>query len=897
MKKIYSSLRFFVITVPFIFTKQSSLYAQICTGSLGDPVVNVTFGSGANPGPMLPSGTTTYTFTSSICPNDGSYTIVNGTFGCFGNSWLTYNEDHTPGDVNGYMMLVNASVNPGVFYVDTVKNLCANTKYEFATWLTNVILPTSCNGVPNKPKLTFNIETTAGVVLSTYNTGDISETSNPVWKQYGFFFTTPAASSTVVIRITNNAPGGCGNDLALDDITFRPCGPTVTAASANSNQSVIDICNGDTAAIALSATVSSGYTSPAYQWQLSTDGINWTDIALATTLTYIRNATGLGVYKYRLTVAESTNIGISNCRVASNSITITIHNLPDATADNNGPLCENSTISLSAAGGSTYIWNGPAGFTSTQANPSFIATGAAGVYTVSVSDQFGCKDTATTMVSTFPLPAAVVSNTQQICIGDSAVLVASGGNSYSWLPVSGLSNAIISNPMASPTTSNTYTVTVTGNNNCTDTASVLVVVNTRPIVTIRTANGNQSFIDICSGDTAAIALSASVSSGYKFPAYQWQVSTDSINWTNIAGATALNYNRTATGMGIYKYRLIVAESNGNKCLVVSNTITVTIHNLPVATAVNNGPVCDNDTIILTATGGATYSWTGPAGFTSAQANPSFTGTNAAGLYTVTAVDLFGCKDTTTTLVSTFPIPAATVSNTQQICIGDSVALVARGGNSYSWMPVTGLSNATISNPMAAPGNSTTYTVTVIGNNNCTDTASVLVVVNIKPIVNAGADKIIIKGQSVILDGSITNPANVSYTWTPGLYLNDAGLLAPVSTAPFNINYVLNATSTIGCGITTDTMLLKVFNDFYIPNAFSPNGDGVNDTWRIEALAAFPAAVITVYDRFGKKVYESTTNKVWDGKMNNTALSAGAYAYVIDLKNNRPVLKGMVVIVR
>ena len=199
--------------------------------------------------------------------------------------------------------------------------------------------------------------------------------------------------------------------------------------------------------------------------------------------------------------------------------------------------------------------------------------------------------------------------------------------------------------------------------------------------------------------------------------------------------------------------------------------------------------------------------------------------------------------------------------------------------------------------MAAPGNSTTYTVTVTGNNNCTDTASVQVVVNTKPIVNAGADKSIIKGQSVILDGSITDAANVSYIWSPDLYLNDASLLAPVSTTAFTINYVLNATSTIGCGVTTDTMQLKVFNDMYIPNAFSPNGDGVNDTWRIEALAAFPAAVITVYDRFGKKVYESTSNKVWDGKMNNTALSAGAYAYIIDLKNNRPVLKGMVVIVR
>jgi len=849
---------------------------------------------------MLALGATTYSFTSSICPNDGSYTVVNSTFGCFGNSWLTYNEDHTPGDVNGYMMLVNASVTPGVFYVDTVKNLCANTKYEFGAWITNVIVPSSCNGNTIQPKLTFNIETTTGTILSTYNTGDIAPTSTPEWKQYGFFFTTPITSSTVVIRITNDAPGGCGNDLALDDITFRPCGPTVTAGSASTNQSVIDICSGDTSSNTLSANVSSGYTTPAFQWQLSTDSINWTDIPGATNLTYIRNATGTGNYYYRITVAESTNIGISNCRVASNPVSIIVHILPVATAGNNGPVCENSTISLLATGGATYNWTGPAGFTSAQANPFFITTGAAGLYTVIVSDLFGCKDTSTTMLAIFPLPVAVVSNTQQICIGDSVTLVASGGNSYSWLPVTGLSNSTISNPMASPGNSTTYTVTVTGNNNCTDTASVLVVVNVKPTVTVSSANGNQSIVDICSGDTAAIALSATVGSGYTSPAYQWQVSTDSITWTNITGATALTYSRAATGVGVYKYRLTVVESSGigsNNCQVVSNSITITTHLLPVATAGNNGPVCENSTISLSATGGATYNWTGPAGYTSMQENPSFITANAAGVYTVIVSDQFGCKDTSTTMVTITPIPLAVVSNTQQICTGDSVALVASGGNSYAWLPVNGLSDATIPNPLASPGNSTSYTVTVTGNNNCTDSASVLVVVNIKPIVNAGADKSIIKGQSVILDGSITDAVNVSFTWTPDLYLNDAGLLAPVATAAFNTAYVLNATSTIGCGVSTDTMLLKVFNDIYIPNAFSPNGDGVNDTWRIEALAAFPAAVVTVYDRFGKKVYESTSNKVWDGKMNNTALSAGAYVYVIDLKNNRPVLKGMVVIVR
>ena len=630
-----------------LFISQSLLQAQICTGSLGDAVVNVTFGSGANPGNSLPSASTNYFFTSSSCPNDGSYTVVNSTSGCFGNSWHTIPEDHTPNDVNGYMMLVNASVTPGDFYLDTVKNLCANTKYEFGAWITNVLLPSACNGNGTRPQLTFKIETETGTLLSSYNTGDIFATSSPEWKQYGFFFSTPVNSSTVVIRITNNAPGGCGNDLALDDITFRPCGPTVTAGFGTANLPSLDLCNGDTSTKTLSATVSSGYTSPSYQWQIN-NGNTWTDIAGATSLTYVRSASiGTGIYKYRLTVAEGTNISISNCRVASNEAVITIHNPPVGTANSNSPVCENSTLVLSATGGTAYQWNGPAGFSSAVASPSFTATNtSAGQYAVFVSDAFGCMDTATTVVNTF-----------------------------------------------SP-------------------------------------------------------------------------------------------------------------------------------------------------------------------------------------------------------------PVVSVSNAQNICAGDSVVLQAGGGNSYLWSPLAGLSDATSGSPIAKPATSTTYTVTVTGNNNCTGTAAVLITVNTKPIVNAGANKSIIKGQSIILDGSVNDSANVNFIWAPSLFLNDASLLAPIATPTITTTYILMATSTIGCGTATDTVLVKVFNDLYIPNAFSPNGDNRNETWRIDALAAYPNAIIIVYNRYGQKVFESSSsNKEWDGKFKNTDLPAGAYPYIINLKNNRPVIKGMVIIVR
>ncbi len=245
--------------------------AQLCQGSLGDPIVNITFGSGSNPGPPLAT-TRNLTYYSFDCPNDGFYTIANSTTGCFGQTWHSLTSDHT-GNPNGYFMLINASLQQSEFYLDTVKGLCPGTTYEFAAWIMNVILPTACGGVTLSPNLTFNIETTSGAVLQSYSTGDFRATAAPTWIQKGFFFTTPAQVSDVVLRIFNNSSGGCGNDLAIDDITFRPCGAQLTPAFAGGAAgSVKDLCFGDNANVTLTCDVSQGYSNPKYQWQVSNNG-------------------------------------------------------------------------------------------------------------------------------------------------------------------------------------------------------------------------------------------------------------------------------------------------------------------------------------------------------------------------------------------------------------------------------------------------------------------------------------------------------------------------------------------------------------------------------------------------------------------------------------------------
>lgn len=632
----------------FLLTTFYSLktVGQLCNGSLGDPVVNITFGSGIGPGTALTS-LTNYNYVTNDCPNDGNYTIENATNNCFGSSWYSVSEDHTPGDINGYMMVVNASYNPGDFFIQTVNGLCPNTTYEFAAWILNVLKPSACGGVGIKPDITFNIETTSGTVLQSYKTSDIPAGSFAEWKQYGFFFSTTTAVNSVVLRMTNNAPGGCGNDLLLDDITFRPCGPLVAASISGSPDSV-DLCTGNNSTFTLQANISAGYNDPVYQWQQSTNnGTSWTNIQGATNKTYLRQpVSAIGTYLYRFAVSERSNMNISSCYIVSNVVSISVNKFPVVSASNKGN-CSGDTLFLIANDGATYSWTGPLSFTSTSSSPF--------------------------------IPNAVTAN------------------------------------------SGTYYVKVTSAKGCVSKDSTIANIASKPVVD--------------------------------------------------AGSDA------------------------------------------------------------------------------------------------------------------------------EICEGKSIQLNSTGSNitSYQWSPPSGLSNANIPDPVVFPTQTTLYILTV-ANNACRSSDSLTIVVNKNPTANAGPDKVILAGQSVVLNGTAGGTA-ITYMWMPPDNMTAPTTLTPSVNPSADKIYSLIVTSTKGCGTVTDDVLVKVYKQLYIPNAFTPNGDGINDTWNIETLQAYPGAEVRVFNRYGEKVFDNNgINKLWDGKYKGVLLSAGAYVYTIDLKNNLAVIKGVVFII-
>jgi hypothetical protein len=211
-------LRYILLILIFAFESK----AQKADCTLKKPQLTIHFGYG-NVRNVNTVMSYRYERVSSYCPTDGHYTYTPYTSDCFSGDWYTLTEDHTSGDVGGNMLLVNSSPGSGMFLRTAIHGLKTGTTYEFAVWLMNVCKITDKCPFPLLPDITIYLQTTAGKNVAQFNTGEVSRYKTPLWKQYRFFFTTPPSATNLNLIMINNAPGGCGNDFALDDITFREC--------------------------------------------------------------------------------------------------------------------------------------------------------------------------------------------------------------------------------------------------------------------------------------------------------------------------------------------------------------------------------------------------------------------------------------------------------------------------------------------------------------------------------------------------------------------------------------------------------------------------------------------------------------------------------------------------
>jgi gliding motility-associated-like protein len=175
-----------------------------------------------------------------------------------------------------------------------------------------------------------------------------------------------------------------------------------------------------------------------------------------------------------------------------------------------------------------------------------------------------------------------------------------------------------------------------------------------------------------------------------------------------------------------------------------------------------------------------------------------------------------------------------------------------------------------------------------------------VIVHPLPLVNAGGDKEIVRGQRTTLDGTASG-TGISVLWTPGFGLSDAKITTPVASPEQTTVYTLTVTSDEGCK-STDNMriIVKEPRVVKIPNVISPNGDGVHDRWVIGNIEDYPDAEVQIFNRYGAQVYEVkgyNNANGWDGKLNGADLPVGAYYYIIRLNGKLKPIAGNLSIIR
>lgn len=488
---------YFFLLILFSINK---INAQVCTGNLGDPIpeAGTDFGAGTNTfGNPLSGSTTNYNFIAASPNAAASYTIVKSTAG-LNPGWHQNISNHS-NDPNGYMMVVNSSDAPGIFYQTTVTGLCPGVTYEFASYIINILRNPGI-----RPNILFTIEND-GAEIIRFSTGDIPEGSATNWVKYGTTFKTPLNVGIITLKMINQSRGSGGNDLALDDITFRPCGPVITTSINNNSSSSADLCVGQNASYNLAANVSAGYNDPVYQWQ-SFNGSDWVDIDgenLTQTTINFTNAI-LGTYKYRLSVAERPNINsagtytvtVFNASGCSSTSQTNVQVLPVVTASTNittATICENESVNLEASGGSSYSWLPNYELSAPNIYNPVASPKQTTTYTVTISNGT-CSVTKDITITVLKSPSANAGKDKKLFFGQSVSLegsITGDDVTYSWSPTDYLDDPTKLNPIATPPGDITYALTARSRCNVTTDEVFIKVYPKIEIPNTFTPNGDE----------------------------------------------------------------------------------------------------------------------------------------------------------------------------------------------------------------------------------------------------------------------------------------------------------------------------------------------------------------------------------------------------------------------
>ena len=569
--------------------------------TLDTTLYNQDFGSGVGlmntipPSVAVPSASSTYIGTTVSPLLINRFSVTNNASLGDATNWISLT-DHT-GGANGRMMIFNADVSANIFYRDTLPVSCPGQQYSLSFWaafIGNSTYKTLCDGLGGfkYPQILVRIrDLTTGLVITQYTTDTIKLTS---WQQHGMKWVMPSGYSNVILELVNAGPGGCGNDLAIDDIKYGTCDPVPTVSLSTSGGA----CLGSS--ITFTANVSDASVIPGtkdYQWQWSPAPGNgpWTNVGSNSSTFVINpvNPSDTGRY-YRVIMAAQGNIGNVTCQYISPGVRlagVAPSVAPTSITSPSTTICNGSSVTLTANGatlgtGANYQW-GTGSVVGT--NPIIGATNS--TYTVSPTTTTTywvrventtspCSATTggVTVTITVNQPSAAPTSVTgpDICNGSSTTLTALGGTlgtgaNYQW----GTGSVVGTNPIvgatsstyvASPGVTTTYWVRIENTGSpCTATTTGVtkLITVSQPSVAATLASANKN--NICPG----ISVNLAVVGGTLGTGASWKWYTSACGTTLVGTGSGLTVTPAVTTT--YYVR---AEGTCNTTSCVAITVNV-----------------------------------------------------------------------------------------------------------------------------------------------------------------------------------------------------------------------------------------------------------------------------------------------------------------------------------
>lgn len=866
----------------YIFLLLPFLYIQAqCTGSFGSPVFTETFGddsgTGDTYGPALPAGVTTYTYIATNNVQDGQYTVSTSPQNALSNFFAA--EDHTSDPSGeGYMLIVNADFSTGEFYRRQVTGLCEGQTFEFSAYLMNILPSTDGGCSPKVPNnVIFRVEDGSGVSLGEIATGNINSTATPQWERYSFDFEVPVGVTDIEVVLINNGPGGCGNDLAIDDISFRACSSLTTV---NTNYVDFDegVCPGDL--VDLTAVIE-GNTSATlvYQWQESIDGGNtWIDMVGENSVTLSVSGYQDGhMYRYRF--YEAVNAGSPNCHIVSEPITVNYYNISSTPIDNLGQ-CD-------------LDMNGQEEFDLTEVEPQILNGDDPDDYTITYHSSLADAETGT---SPFASPTTFVntsSPTQQVFVRVDNLVKGCAATHEFLLEVYGA--PVINSPVDLV--------------QCDDDADGISVFDLNIANSLITTNPAFT-ITYYNTQTGA----------------ENQDSSDEI--TNLVGFS----NATAS-------QVFANISDGECYSIAEVNLLVTLSDIPSGFRVNIDQCDDSTTGGVTNDGIATFDFTDASAQIIAQLttpgnhevtyyqtqadaisdiNPITNTTNyqnanspfSQDLYVrVTNTDTQSCEGLGQYVsLSVSQQPEFEVESPQYICLNDLpktlTVLNPQDDYDYVWYrngdDQTGVVGLDIIAEVYNPG---TYTV-VASNSDGTECSTAMEIEvlasSIATITNVTTDIAVPNGTLTINFEGYSDDYEYNIDFLPFEDTNItqlSGSQGEIYTYesfienPMGGYQIIRVRDRHGCGVAIEEVCVLGF-----PKFFTPNGDGNNDRWQIfgmEEAECARDAIVNIFDRYGKLLKQfSSGDEGWNGTFNGRQLPASDYWFTIQFQDeNFDLYKG------